>query len=77
MRRMLLTLVLAAFLLSMMAAPAFAYIHTTIPGDNCAAGGQPGENPKAGENIESKNPSQDPPVGNVTNAPTECPAPQK
>jgi hypothetical protein len=68
MRRMLLTLILAAMLVFATAAPAFAFIHVTVPAGECAASDQAGNNPTAGAAIVEKNPAQDPPVGNAQGA---------
>jgi hypothetical protein len=65
MRRMLLTLVVALLLAGATAAPAFAFIHVTVPAGECAASDQAGNNPTAGAAIVEKNPAQDPPVGNA------------
>jgi hypothetical protein len=68
MRRMLLTLVVALLLVFSTAAPAFAFIHVTVPAGECAQSPQAGNNPTAGAAIVEKNPAQDPPVGNAQGA---------
>ncbi len=68
MRRIILTLVIALVLVGATAAPAFAFIHVTVPAGECAASEQAGNNPTAGAAIEDKNPAQDPPVGNAQGA---------
>ena len=71
-RRKLTVLVAAALvsalMLTMTAAPAFAFIHVTVPAGECAASDQAGDNPTAGAAIVEKNPAQDPPVGNAQGA---------
>ncbi len=68
MRRIMLTLVVALLLVAATAAPAFAFIHVTVPAGDCAASDQAGDNPTAGAAIVEKNPAQDPPVGNAQGA---------
>ena len=68
MRRMLLALVVAMVLVFSTAAPAFAFIHVTVPAGECAASDQAGDNPTAGAAIVFKNPAQDPTVGNAKGA---------
>ncbi len=68
MRRIILTLVIALMLVGATAAPAFAFIHVTVPAGECAASEQAGDNPTAGAAIVFKNPAQDPPVGNAQGA---------
>jgi hypothetical protein len=68
MRRIILTLVIALMLVGATAAPAFAFIHVTVPAGECAASEQAGNNPTAGAAIVDKNPAQDPPVGNAQGA---------
>jgi hypothetical protein len=68
MRRIILTLVVALLLVGATAAPAFAFIHVTVPAGECAASDQAGDNPTAGAAIVEKNPAQDPPVGNAQGA---------
>jgi hypothetical protein len=68
MRRIILTLVIALILVGATAAPAFAFIHVTVPAGECAASEQAGNNPTAGAAIVDKNPAQDPPVGNAQGA---------
>jgi hypothetical protein len=60
----------AALLMVVMAAPAFAFIHDFIPAGDCATSEQAGDNETAEENIP-RNPIAQPP------APDDCPAPQK
>jgi hypothetical protein len=61
---------LSAMMLTMTAAPAFAFIHDFIPAGQCAASDQAGDNETAEGNLP-RNPIETPP------APDECPAPQK
>lgn len=68
MRRIILTLAVALMLVGATAAPAFAFIHVTVPAGECAASDQAGDNPTAGAAITDKNPAQDPPVGNAQGA---------
>jgi hypothetical protein len=68
MRRIILALVVALLLVGAPAAPAFAFIHVTVPAGECAASDQAGDNPTAGAAIVEKNPAQDPPVGNAQGA---------
>jgi hypothetical protein len=68
MRRIILALVVALLLVGATAAPAFAFIHVTVPAGECAASDQAGDNPTAGAAIVDKNPAQDPPVGNAQGA---------
>ena len=44
MKKVLATVVTSVLLLGMMTAPAFAFIHDTIPAGDCAASGQAGDN---------------------------------
>jgi hypothetical protein len=67
-KRVLAALFVSALMMVMMAAPAFAFIHVTVPAGECAASDQAGENPTAGAAILFKNPAQDPPVGNAQGA---------
>jgi hypothetical protein len=60
----------SALMLTMTAAPAFAFIHEFIPAGQCAASDQAGDNETAEENLP-RVPIETPP------APDECPAPQK
>ena len=70
-KRSLVALVAAALLmLSMAAAPAFAFIHEFIPAGQCAASEMAGDNETAEEHLP-RVPIQQPP------APDTCPAPQK
>ncbi len=68
MRRIILTVVIALMLVGATAAPAFAFIHVTVPAGECAESAQAGNNPTAGAAIVEKNPAQDPPVGNAQGA---------
>jgi hypothetical protein len=68
MRRMLLTLVVALLLVFATAAPAFAFIHVTVPAGECAQSTQAGNNPTAGAAIVNQNPVFDIPVGNAQGA---------
>ena len=70
MRRMLLTLMVALLLVFSTAAPAFAFIHVTVPAGECAASDQAGDNGTAAAHVPCL-PVETPP------APDECPAPQK
>ncbi len=65
MKRILVLVTLVALMMVMTAAPAFAFIHVTVPAGECAASAQAGNNPTAGAAISEKNPAQDPPVGNA------------
>ena len=60
----------SALMLTMTAAPAFAFIHEFIPAGQCAASDQAGDNETAEAHLP-RVPIQEPP------APDECPAPQK
>jgi hypothetical protein len=64
-KKTLAAVVTASLLMVMMASPAFAFIHVTVPAGECAASDQAGNNPTAGAAIVEKNPAQDPPVGNA------------
>jgi hypothetical protein len=68
MKRIILTLVLTLVLVGATAAPAFAFVHVTVPAGECAASAQAGNNETAGAAIVEKNPAQDPPVGNAQGA---------
>ncbi len=68
MRRIILALVVALLLVGATAAPAFAFIHVTVPAGECAASAEAGNNDNAGDAIRDKNPAQDPPVGNAQGA---------
>ncbi len=72
-KRVVAAVFVSAAMLMVMVSPAMAHIHVTIPADECAPAEQAANNAQGIGN----NPAQDPPVGNVTQAPTECPAPQK
>ncbi len=65
MRRIILTLVVALLLVFSTAAPAFAFIHVTVPAGECAASDQAGDNDTAGDAIVEQNPVFDIPVGNA------------
>jgi hypothetical protein len=60
----------SALMLTMTAAPAFAFIHEFIPAGQCAASEQAGDNETAEAHLPQV-PIQTPP------APDVCPAPQK
>ena len=60
----------SALMLTMTAAPAFAFIHEFIPAGQCAASEQAGDNETAESHLP-RVPIERPP------APNECPAPQK
>ena len=60
----------SALMLTMTAAPAFAFIHEFIPAGQCAASDQAGDNETAEAHLP-RVPVERPP------APDECPAPQK
>jgi len=60
----------AALMMVVMAAPAFAFIHEFIPAGQCATSEQAGDNETAEEHLPQV-PIQTPP------APDECPAPHK
>ena len=60
----------SALMLTMTAAPAFAFIHDFIPAGQCAASDQAGDNETAEANLP-RVPIETPP------APDECPAPQE
>ena len=60
----------SALMLTMTAAPAFAFIHEFIPAGQCAASEQAGDNETAEAHLP-RVPIETPP------APDECPAPQK
>ena len=62
--RMFLVVVVVGLLLVATAAPAFAFIHVTVPAGECAASDQAGDNPTAGVAIRDKNP----PVGDAQGA---------
>jgi hypothetical protein len=70
-KRTLAAVVAASLLmLTMTAAPAFAFIHEFIPAGQCAASDMAGDNETAEAHLP-RVPIQTPP------APDECPAPQK
>ena len=80
--RLFLVLTLVCLLLTIMVVPATAFIHITIPADECApeaAGDNPGNNPTAQQAIlaaiAAGNPGLSLPLGGLKNAPTDCPAP--
>jgi hypothetical protein len=68
MKKVLATVVTSVLLLGMMSAPAFAFIHDTIPAGTCAASGQAGDNETAEEAIVEHNKAQELPVGNAQGA---------
>ena len=55
----------AALMMVVMAAPAFAFIHTSKPAGQCAASEQAGDNETAEDAIVTHNKAQDLPVGNA------------
>ena len=55
----------AALMMVVMAAQAFAFIHTTIPAGQCAASEQAGDNETAEDAIVTHNKAQDLPVANA------------
>jgi hypothetical protein len=72
----------SALMLAMMTAPALAFHHKSVPADECAPpqAGEPGNNPHAVAAIKQRNPVQSlplPPAGTSSQAPLECPAPNK
>ena len=82
-RRVVAAGVTSALMLSVAAFPALAIHNPRIPADECATNAAtiPSNNPEARAAIETKGAvfqgAQSFPIGNVTKAPTECPAPQK
>jgi hypothetical protein len=70
MKKVLATVVTSVLLLGMMSAPAFAFIHDTIPAGTCAASGQAGDNETAEAAIVKHNKAQgqDLPIGNSQGA---------
>jgi hypothetical protein len=60
----------SALMLTMTAAPAFAFIHDFVPAGQCAASEQAADNETAEAHVP-RVPVETPP------APDECPAPQK
>ena len=82
-RRVVVAGVTSALMLSVAAFPALAIHNPRILADECAtnAATTPSNNPEARAAIETKGAvfqgAQSFPIGNVTKAPTECPAPQK
>ena len=73
MKKVLATVVTSVMLLGMMTAPAFAFIHTTIPAGECAASEQAGDNdnnPGAEDALVTHNKpqGQDLPIGNSQGA---------
>jgi hypothetical protein len=69
-KMMLVATFVAALMMGVMAAPAFAFIHEFIPAGQCAASEQAGDNETAEAHLP-RVPIQRPP------APDVCPAPQK
>jgi hypothetical protein len=67
---LLVAALVSASMLTMTAAPAFAFIHEFIPAGQCAASEQAGDNETAEAHLP-RVPIETPP------APDECPAPQK
>ena len=63
------TAAISASMLTMIAAPAVAFVHANVPAEECSPSSQAGENPTARDAIIFKNPAQNPPVGNAA-APT-------
>jgi hypothetical protein len=63
MKRILVLVTLVALMMVMTAAPAFAFIHVTVPAGECAESPQAGNNPTAGGAIVAQNPQFDIPVG--------------
>jgi hypothetical protein len=63
MRRIILTLVVALLLVFSTAAPAFAFIHVTVPAGECAFSDEAGDNDLARAAIVGLNPQFDIPVG--------------
>jgi hypothetical protein len=55
MKKVLAAVVTSVLLLGMMTAPAFAFIHTTIPAGECAANEQAGDNETAEDAIVEHN----------------------
>ena len=71
MKKVLATVVTSVMLLGMMTAPAFAFIHTTIPAGECAASEQAGDNdndPGAEDALVTHNKAQTLPIGNSQGA---------
>ena len=84
MRRLALLLVVAAVMTAMLAlsaSPALAFIHTRIPAGSCPqpAAHEAADNDTAENALTSRGAvfqgAQTIPLGNVTKAPTRCPAP--
>ena len=69
-KMMLVATFVAALMMGVAAAPAFAFIHEFIPAGQCAASEQAGDNETAEAHLP-RVPIQRPP------APDVCPAPQK
>ena len=67
-KKILATVVTSVLLLGMMTAPAFAFIHTTIPAGQCAASNKARDNDPAEEAIKGQNKAQELPVGNAQGA---------
>jgi hypothetical protein len=65
MKRILVLVTLVALMMVMTAAPAFAFIHVTVPAGECAESLEAGNNEAAGAAIVAKNPQFDIPVGNA------------
>lgn len=77
MRRIVLVPLVALFLVLGVAAPAFGFVHVTVPGDDCApaaadTNGAPADNATASAAIPEH---VSRPLGGPKNAPAPCPAP--
>ena len=79
------TAFVCVLLVAMMAPPAAAFHHKGVPADECApaaadTNGAPGNNSQAAEAQLLRNPIFNPPLppaGKPSQAPTECPAPNR
>ncbi len=67
-KRVLAAVVVSALMLTMMAAPALAIVHANTPSNECGQAEEAGGSPAA-PTVRSKNPVQNPPLGNA-DAPT-------
>ena len=80
MRRIALILIVAGLLVALSAMPALAFVHGSVPVEDCAASEQAGENPTARNALLTQGAvaqgAQTLPIGNAQ-AGTDCPAPQK
>ena len=82
---MLISALIAALLVVVMASPALAFHHKGVPADECAPAaadrnGEPGNNPQATAAQLERNPVFNPPLpptGTPSQAPTDCPAPNR